>query len=216
YELREPMQFNSGPFHATIDPRNLQYHVLQRADAFVLRMIQDAWTERPIYFARSAAGYPRALGLEHYVLLQGLASKLFVPPTTASRDTVFVQGEGWLDVPRSKALWNDVFSGYRSVVSEGKWIDRPSASMPALYIFAGAELADALRVEGDIAGANAIFSTTRQVASAVRLDDLARALESTVTAAPATGDSTGVTLHVDPNAQPQTRSTQQTARKPKR
>src|SRR5512146_2418489 len=216
YELRGPMEFNSGPFHATIDPKNLQYGVLQRADALVLRMIQDAWTERPIYFARSAAGYPRALGLEHYVLLQGLASKLFVPPTAASKDTVFVQGEGWLDVPRSKALWNEVFTGYRSVVSEGHWIDRTSASMPALYIFAGAELADALRVKGDVAGANAIFNTTRQVASAVRLDDLARALESTASAPPATGDSTGVTLRSNPAAQPQTRSTEQTGRKPKR
>jgi hypothetical protein len=216
YEMREPMQFNSGPFHATIDPRNLQYGVLQRADALVLRMIQDAWTERPIYFARSAAGYPRALGLEHYVLLQGLASKLFVPPASASRDTVFVQGEGWLDVPRSKALWNEVFTGYRSVVSEGHWVDRTSASMPALYIFAGAELADALRMKGDVAGANAIFNTTRQVASAVRLDDLARALESTASAPPATGDSTGVTLRANPAAQPQTRSTEQTGRKPKR
>ena len=216
YELRGPMQFNSGPFHATIDPRNLQYGVLQRADAFVLRMIQDAWTERPIYFARSSAGYPRSLGLENNVLTQGLASKVFVPPAELSNDTVFVQGDGWLDVPRTKALWDSVFTGYRSVVAEAQWIDRPSASMPALYIFAGAELADALRMKGDIADANRVFATSRQVATAVRLDDLARALESSASAAPAAGDSTGVTLRVDRNAQPQTRSTEQTARKPKR
>ena len=216
YELRGPMQFDSGPFHATIDPRNLQYGVLQRADAFVLRMIQDAWTERPIYFARSSAGYPRSLGLENNVLTQGLASKLFVPPAELSKDTVFVQGDGWLDVPRTKALWDSVFTGYRSVVAEAQWIDRPSASMPALYIFAGAELADALRMKGDIADANRVFATSRQVATAVRLDDLARALESSASAAPAAGDSTGVTLRVDRNAQPQTRSTEQTARKPKR
>ena len=214
YELRGPMQFNSGPFHATIDPRNLQYGVLQRADALVLRMIQDGWTERPIYFARSSAGYPRSLGLENYVLTQGLAAKLFVPPTAAGMDTVFVQGDGWLDVSRTKALWDSVFTGYRSVVSEGTWIDRPSASMPALYIFAGAELGDALRMQGDVAGANRIFATTRQVATTVHLDDLARALETAATVAPAAGDSTGVTLRVNPNAQPQTRSTEQTGRRP--
>ena len=215
YELRGPMQFNSGPFHATIDPRNLEYGVLQRADAFVLRMIQDAWTERPIYFARSAAGYPRSLGLENYVLTQGLASKLFTPPVAASGDTVFVEGDGWLDVARTKALWDNVFTGYQSVVKEGRWIDRPSASMPALYIFAGAELADALRMKGDLADANRIFATTRQVATTVRLDDLARELETAAMAAPTTGDSTGVALHVDRSAQPQTRSTEQTMRRPK-
>ena len=215
YELQGPMRFNSGPFHATIDPRNLQYGVLQRADALVLRMIQDSWAERPIYFARSAGGYPRSLGLENYVLTQGLASKLFVPPATGSRDTVFVQGDGWLDVARTKALWDSVFSGYASVIEEGRWIDRPSASMPALYIFAGAELADALRAQGDATDANRIFATTRRVATSVRLDDLARALETAATASPAAGDSTGVTLRVDPSAQPQTRSTEQTGRRPK-
>ena len=215
YELRGPMQFNSGPFHATIDPKNLQYGVLQRADALVLRMIQDAWTERPIYFARSAGGYPRTLGLGDDVLTQGLASKLFVPPTAATRDTVYVQGDGWLDVARTKALWDSVFTGYRSVVSEGQWIDRPSASMPALYIFAGAELGDALRMQGDVASATRIFATTRQVATTVHLDDLARALETAATVAPASGDSTGVTLRVNPNTQPQTRSTEQTGRRPR-
>ncbi|HTI62808.1 MAG TPA: hypothetical protein VL524_04815, partial [Gemmatimonadaceae bacterium] len=59
------------------------------------------------------------------------------------------------------------------------------------------------------------LATTRQVATTVHLDDLARALEQSTTAAPATGDSTGVTLHVDRNAQPQTRSTEQTGRKPR-
>ena len=40
-------------------------------------MIQDSWPRRPIYFARSAVGYPRSLGLENYVIKQGLAAKLF-------------------------------------------------------------------------------------------------------------------------------------------
>jgi hypothetical protein len=216
YELRGPMQFNSGPFHATIDPRNLQYGVLQRADALVLRMIQDAWTERPIYFARSAGGYPRSLGLENNVLTQGLASKLFVPPASPAKDTVFVQGDGWLDVARTKALWDSVFTGYQSIVREGQWVDRPSASMPALYIFAGAELSEALRVRGEVAEANRVAATTRQVATTVRLDDLARALETAATAAPVAGDSTGVELRVDRSAQPQTRSTEQTGRRPRK
>jgi hypothetical protein len=100
-------------------------------------------------------------------------------------------------------------------VSEGQWIDRPSASMPALYIFAGAELGDALRMQGDVASANRVFATTRRVATTVHLDDLARALETAATVAPTSGDSTGVTLRVDPTAQPRTRSTEQTGRRPR-
>ena len=74
--------------------------MLRRADVFVLRMIRDSWPERPIYFARSAVGYPRSLGLGDNVLTQGLATKLFVPTTTSAmpHDTMFVQGDGWLDV----------------------------------------------------------------------------------------------------------------------
>src|SRR4029079_271359 len=111
-------------------------------------------------------GYPRSLGLENYVLTQGLAAKLFVPPTSPAdaKDTVFVQGDGWFDVARSKTLWNDVFGGPRAVIEEGQWVDRASVSMPALYIFMGAELADALRATGKASDANQILATTKQVA----------------------------------------------------
>jgi hypothetical protein len=207
FEMREPMSFTAGPYKATIDPRHLEYGVLQRADALVLRIIQDSWKDRPIYFARSAVGYPRSLGFENNVLTQGLASKLFVPPTTASRDTLFVQGDGWLDVDRTKTLWNDVFQGPKSVIAEGQWVDRASVSMPSLYIFGGAELAEALRNSGDQAGANAVFATIRGVATATRLDDMIRAIDQ-ANRTPTAGDSNGVSLRVDPASQLKTQSTE--------
>jgi hypothetical protein len=214
YELREPMTFTAGPYKSTIDPRHLEYGVLQRADALVLRIIQDSWNDRPIYFARSSVGYPRSLGLENNMLTQGLASKLFLPPASSSKDTLFVQGDGWLDVTRTKALWNDVFQGPKSVVAEGRWVDRASVSMPSLYIFAGAELAEALRNAGDNAGANAVFVTTRGVASATRLDEMIRAIDQEYRA-PTTGDSSGVSLRVDPATQLKTQSTEPAGKKPK-
>ena len=215
YEMREPMRFTAGPYSATIDPRRLEYGVLQRADAMVLRIIQDSWKDRPIYFARSAVGYPRSLGLENNVLTQGLASKLFIPPASPSKDTVFVQGDGWLDVGRTKTLWNDVFQGPKSVVAEGRWVDRASVSMPSLYIFAGAELAEALRNSGDQRAANAVFATTRSVASATRLDDIIRAIDQEFRA-PVAGDSNGVSLRVNPASQPKTQSTEPTTKTRKR
>ena len=211
YDMREPMSFTAGPYKSTIDPRRLEYGVLQRADALVLRIIQDSWKDRPIYFARSAVGYPRSLGLENNVLTQGLASKLFLPPSSASKDTVFVQGDGWLDVTRTKTLWNDVFQGPKSVVAEGQWVDRASVSMPSMYIFAGAELAEALRNAGDHSGADAVFTTTRGVAMATRLDDMVRALDQEYRA-PIAGDSSGVSLHVDPTTQLKTQSTEPAAK----
>jgi hypothetical protein len=214
YEMREPMRFAAGPYNATIDPRHLEYGVLMRADALVLRIIQDSWNDRPIYFARSSVGYPRSLGLENNVLTQGLASKLFIPPASAGKDTVFVQGDGWLDVARTKTLWNDVFQGPKSVIAEGRWVDRASVSMPSMYIFAGAELAESLRNAGDHAGANAVFATTRQVATATRLNDMVRALDQEYRA-PVTGDSNGVSLRVDPATQLKTQSTEPAGKRPK-
>lgn len=209
YVTNGPVQFNSGPFHAVIDPRRLEQGVIERADALVLRMIQDSWTERPIYFARSAGSYPGALGLGDYVLTQGLASKLFVPPATESRDTMRIQGDGWLDVPRTLALWNDVFTGHKSTVTEGRWIDRPSASMPLLYVFSGAELSDALRSQGRANDARAVMALTSDVARTAGFPDLVRALQQQAAQAVA-GDSTGVTMHV---TQPKAQSTEPPGRR---
>jgi hypothetical protein len=200
-----PMVFNSGAIHATIDPRRLENGVLMRADALVLRMIQDSWPARPIYFARSAGGYPRSLGLGDNVLTQGLASKLFVPPTSQTRDTVLVEGDGWLDVARTRALWNDVFVGPRAIASEGRWVDRPSVSMPALYLFGGVELAEALRASGDARGADSILATTRGVARATRLDDVVRGVEQALRRSEVS-DSAGVTLGTSRDARLKTQS----------
>jgi hypothetical protein len=209
YVTNGPVEFTSGPFHAVIDPRNLEQGVIERADALVLRMIQDSWNERPIYFARSAGPYPRALGLGNYVLTQGLASKLFVPPTAESADTVRLPGDGWLDVRRTFTLWNDVFKGHKSTVSEGQWIDRPSASMPLLYVFSGAELGEVLRSEGRVNDARAVSALTSDVARTAGFPDLVRALQQQ--AAPsAAGDSTGVSLPISP---PKVQSTEPVKRK---
>ena len=110
------MAFSSGPLHATIDPQNLDHGVLQRADLFVLRMIQDAWPERPIYFARTSGGYARSLGLGDNTLTQGLASKLFIaaggPPRRRTRVTS--QGDGWLDICRAAIRCGTTCSSARS------------------------------------------------------------------------------------------------------
>jgi hypothetical protein len=211
YQMQKPMEFSAGALKTTVDPRALEYGVLLRADIFVLNMIRDSWGQRPIYFARSSGGYARSLGLGDDVLTQGLATKVFVPPRESNKDTLMVQGDGWLDVTRTHALWDTVFTGQRSIVVEGRWIDRPSVSMPALYLFTGAELADALRGTGKVAAGNAVLATTRQVAHATGLEGIFRGLDQPVQAQGA-GDSNGVTLHIDASSQPKTQSTQPAGR----
>jgi hypothetical protein len=163
---------------AVIDPRGLPPDgagngILQRADIFVLRMIQDAYPTRPIYFARTSGNYARELGFGDYVLTQGLASKLFSPSRSAvTKDTMYIAGDGWLDVPRTKTLWNEVFLGADAVVRANDWVDRPSVGIPYLYIATGMELAAALREQGQVAEANKVTEKARNVAQAVRLQNL--------------------------------------------
>jgi len=198
YQLAAPMAFQTGPIKATIDPRNLDHGVLQRADLFVLRMIQDAWPQRPIYFARTSGGYARSLGLGDDVITQGLASKLFVPPTSdtskaaaaVSGDTVYVQGDGWFDLPRSDSLWTHVFQGPQSILHTGDWIDRPSVGIPYLYVATGIELAEALKGNGKTDEAYQVYQTSKSIANAVRLSELTQATDAEFRAPlPGTGDT---------------------------
>ena len=179
YPLNAAMSFTSGPLHATIDPRNLDHGVLQRADLFVLRMIQDSWPSRPIYFARTSGSYAKQLGMGDDVLTQGLAAKLFIPPATGTpKDSIYLQGDGWLDVATSDSLWQHTFVGPKSVINTGDWIDRPSVGIPYLYVATGIELAEALKMQGKAAEANNVFGLSQRVAQAVRLDDLVKGAEA--------------------------------------
>jgi hypothetical protein len=175
YQLNSPQQFTLGQVSVTIDPRSLEQGVLQRADVFVLRMIQDAFPARPIYFSRTSGSYARSLGLTDHTLTQGLADKLITPPTDAaakaSRDTIYLQGEGWFDVKRTKVLWDSVYLGPAALIKKDKWTDRPSIGIPYLYVATGLlGLVPALQYLGDDAGARAVHKKAVDVVHAVRLE----------------------------------------------
>ena len=176
WQIDKPMVFKAGchpepnaacDINAVIPP-----HLLQRADLFVLRMIQDSYPARPIYFSRTSGGYARELGLGDHVLTQGLAAKVFVPPKGSTRDTMNVAGDGWMDVKRTTELWNNDFMGPKSVIRTNDWIDQPSVGIPYLYVATGLELSEALRSRGDNAMANQVWTTAKQVAKAVHLERL--------------------------------------------
>ena len=185
-QIDRAMNFEGGPIRATIDPQRLSIpNVLQRADIFVLKMIAESYAERPIYFSRTSAGYGNELGLGTYLLTQGLASKVFVPPATASADTLLLPGAGWFDVKRTKTLWDSVFTGQRSIAKRDDWVDRPSVGIPYLYVATGLMLSEALQTIGDTANASRVIADSRKVAIAVRLDDLLAQLTEQRQPAPA-------------------------------
>jgi Protein O-mannosyl-transferase TMEM260-like len=177
-EIQRPMTFESGQIKATIDPQRLSVpNVLQRADIFVLKIIAESFKERPIYFSRTSAGYGNELGLGSYLLTQGLATKVFIPPAVAGRDTLLVPGAGWMDLQRTKTLWDSVFVGKNSLMKRNDWIDRPSVGIPYLYVATGLMLSEVLHSTGDTANAARIMGQSRRIAQAVRLDDLLAQLQ---------------------------------------
>ena len=204
WQIDKPMVFKAGCHpepNATCDIEAvIPPHLLQRADLFVLRMIQDSYPSRPIYFSRTSGGYARELGLGDHVLTQGLASKVFVPPKASSRDTMNVAGDGWMDVKRTAELWNNDFLGPKAVIRAGDWIDQPSVGIPYLYVATGLELAEALHSRGDAAQANATWHTARQVAEAVHLERLVGDQPPAAEAAPLVPSESaeGVQLPVKP------------------
>jgi hypothetical protein len=164
-ERRDTVLFTAGKIQAVIQPR-----VFTKADYAVLLMIRDN-PDRPVYFARTSGGYGHELGFGPYLVMQGLGRKLLQEVPTPSRDTLLVPGEGWVDIPTSRALWNDVFMGHKSLIAKGGWPDRASVGIPALYVNTGLILSEALESLGDVAGSRSVLATTEGVARATRIDE---------------------------------------------
>lgn len=141
---------------------------LMAADQLVYFMIRDAFPARSIYFSRTAGPYPYELGLERYVLTQGLAKKLLNHEITPGKDTIAIQGEGYFDLTRSKLLWDSVFTATKSLAKRNGWVDDASVGIPDLYVITGVTLAEALGQSGRLAESDSVFQQSRDIAKAMR------------------------------------------------
>ena len=167
YQLPDTVGFEAcGTIQARIEPR-----VLTRADIVVLQMIKDNCNERPIYISRTAGSYGRELGIDAYLLTQGLARRLLPNIPTTGSDTLLMPGEGFVDVKRSQALWTEVFKGKASFIKKNGWVDKPSVGIPALYVQTGFMVYDMLQTTGDREGAAKALAEAKQVAAATRIAD---------------------------------------------
>ncbi|MGQ0641203.1 MAG: glycosyltransferase family 117 protein [Gemmatimonadaceae bacterium] len=156
--------FEAPGIRAEIEPR-----VLSKAEMFVLQMIRDS-ADRPIYFSRTTGGLGNELGLGPYLMTQGLARKLLRHIPTPGADTVLYPGEGFVDLDTTARLWKDVYQAPRSLIARDRWIDGPSANIPATYMTVGVILADVLRANGDNPQADAVLAVADSVARATRLN----------------------------------------------
>ncbi len=154
-QLPAPQQFEAGAIHATIPAG-----YLTRDQVFVLRMIRDAMAKHPIYFTTPI--YPRALGLQDYLVTEGLAVHLMSEPVVETQTVVRTQG-GMVDVSRSFALWRAPFRGPASFERQNDWIDPSSLVMPAQYVIAGSVLSEALGRRGSRADAAAVDAQVQQM-----------------------------------------------------
>jgi hypothetical protein len=165
-EMRQAQRFTKGNINAIIQPR-----FLTRADILVLRMLMDN-DVRALHFSRTSADLAGELGLNAYTVMQGHVRKVYPDSVTETANIVRVPGEGWVDVARSAALW-DEFKAPASLIKKGDWVDAPSRGIPYLILSTGIATAEALVRTNHKAQGDSIIETVRQVAIAMRFGDIA-------------------------------------------
>ncbi|MEP6550442.1 MAG: DUF2723 domain-containing protein, partial [Gemmatimonadales bacterium] len=174
-ELSAPQTFRKEGtgIVVNIQPRSFgDFAGLERADLFVLYMIRDGFPERPFFFSRTAGAYPEEMGFSPYTVTTGLARKLMPEVPKPGNGIVSVPGEGLLDVETTRALWKTVFKGPKSLAQRDLWVDRPSVSIPYLYIRTGLELSTVLAQSGHADQAARIRSQVDRIAHGTQLDDV--------------------------------------------
>jgi Protein of unknown function (DUF2723) len=169
-QLPGPVVFHKPgtPLSARIDPANLEYGGLLRSDVFVLHLIADN-SDRPVYLSSTDGRYGEQLGLGDHLLTQGLARKVVDVAPVATRDTVRVPGDGWLDTSRSLSLWN-AYSAPHTFAQHHGWADQSSVNMALLYVLRGYYLAAGLAqraLPGDGARSNRVMQQAASIADAV-------------------------------------------------
>ena len=160
-QITEPQLFRQGTMSLTVPPGYLLRHQLM-----LLRLIRDAMPERPIYVS---TGGGEGLGLEPYLLSHGFVQKIVATPIVESPATPRISGL-FLDVDRTRTLWNDVYRAPEALIREGDWVDRPSFGIAYTYAFTGAILAEALARRGDEAAATSIMDRVKKIVKAARIE----------------------------------------------
>jgi hypothetical protein len=174
-ELNAPQIFRKEgtDIALTIQPRSFgEFAGLERSDLFVLYMIRDGFPERPFFFSRTTGGYPDDMGFTPFTVTTGLTRKLLPRAPTAGNGIVAVQGEGWFDVETTRTLWETVFRAPASLAKRERWVDRPSAGIPYLYLRTSLVLSSALAQSGRTDEALRVRAQAGRIARATQLEEV--------------------------------------------
>jgi len=139
---------------------------LTKSDLATLFLIRDNLGKRPIYFSWSAGGYPdNTLGLQPYLISEGLVRRLNPGPVEPDGNrVVFSRDIGWVNIPRTKALLEDVYHwDAASRQRPAGWVDVPSESILSLYQIVYGSWARLLEERGDTAAAARPDSISRAI-----------------------------------------------------
>jgi hypothetical protein len=151
-QLPQPMTFESRGLRIPLAGGT----VLTAADQFILAIIQNAWGDRPVYFAMTTQTH-RNLGLEPFVARQGVAFRLMAPDEVAVEGLVhipldhpyFAVTGAYVDVPRTRALLWDEFV-YRGLPDWDHWPDDSTRGIPTYYGYSHLALSAAEDLRGNV------------------------------------------------------------------
>jgi hypothetical protein len=164
--LREAAQMRKDSLVATLPPG-----VISRDQLVVLSIIKDSFPERPLYIARSAGGYGEQMGLDAYMVTHGMARKVMPGPVREVPGTAYIQGEGWVDVTRSAALWEE-YRGTAALSRLDDWMDRATSNIPFIYVNTAVIIAEGLARQGETARAEAIYKNAEAIVETANLQGL--------------------------------------------
>jgi hypothetical protein len=161
-------------FTITIPPATIPRDVV-----LMLRIIQDAGVDRPIYFSRGAGSEAIDQLLKSHMITQGLARKV-VPDPQSVPGAASDSAGGYIDLPRTMALWK-TFRAPAALERQGLWVDAASANTPYLYLRLGSQLEAILGRNRD-SSAVALRAQLQRVATKIDfarfLGDQSKALEA--------------------------------------
>jgi hypothetical protein len=165
--LREPAQMRKDSLVATLQPG-----VLSRDQIVVLSIIKDSFPDRPLYIARSAGGYGEQMGLGPYMVTQGMVRKIMPGPVKEGPGLAFIPGEGWMDVTRSAALWEEAYRGASALARLDDWMDRASTNIPFIYVNTAVLIAEGLTRQGETQRAEKIYQQAEEIVEATSLQTM--------------------------------------------
>src|SRR5437867_221072 len=144
--LPQPATARLGSIQVALDPGVLRRPYLLRSDLAVLQIIKDQLGTRPVYFSTSTGNYPDQLGLSPYLVGGGLVRRVVARPVAPSDSARLVEGRGFVNVPRSKALAFEVYGGGATAARPRPrgWVDVPSENSLLGYVFVYDTIAAAL------------------------------------------------------------------------